>query len=217
MAEDLHPFERRGLGSAPFRFVGLRREQGNCAYCGRLIAWSCRVADADGREAVVGTDCVQRTCEGSRLSADIERELKHRKKLEAAERHEARRAICLAALRADPGFLADRPHPAAWRTDKTLRDEVLLLFRTQAGCAKAFRIIETALARSGATPSTQAAEAKSPAVPRSRPATAHRPYPSADPARSGGRADPEAPPDLAHFPGRPTGGIHSPRRRAVQA
>lgn len=149
MAEDLHPFERRGLGSAPFRFVGLRRERGNCAYCGRLIAWSCRVADAGGREAVVGSDCVQRTCEGTRLLDEVERELKHRKKLEAAERHEARRLACLAALQADPDFLADRPHPDAWRTDKTMRDEMLHLFRTQAGRNKAFGIIEAALAEQG--------------------------------------------------------------------
>lgn len=146
MVEDLHPFERRGLGSVPFRFVALRREPGGCAYCGRLIAWSCRIADAGGRESVVGTDCVQRTCDGSRLLAEMERELKYQKKLEAAERHEARRAACLAALQADPGFLADRPHPDAWRTDKTLRDAVLWLFRTRAGRTKAFKIVEAALA-----------------------------------------------------------------------
>lgn len=149
MSGAVHPFERRGLGSAPFRFVRPTRAPGVCAHCGRLIARSCTVADAGGREAVVGTDCVQRTCEGGRLLDEMERELRHARKLEAAERHEARRLACLAALRADPGFLADRPHPDAWRTDKTMRDEVLHLFRTQAGRNKAFGIIEAALAERG--------------------------------------------------------------------
>lgn len=146
MSDAVHPFERRGLGRAPFRFIALRREPGVCAHCGRLIARSCTVADAGGREAVVGTDCVRRTCEGTGLLDAVERELRHARKQEAAERHEARRVACLAVLRADAGFLADRPHPDAWRTDKTMRDEVLHLFRTQAGRNKAFGIIEATLA-----------------------------------------------------------------------
>lgn len=100
----------------------------------------------NGREFVVGTDCVRRTCEGTRLLDEVGREARHARKQQAAERHEARRVACLAILQTDPGFLADRPHPDAWRTDKTMRDQVMWLFRTQAGRNKAFGIIEAALA-----------------------------------------------------------------------
>lgn len=152
MAEDPHPFERKGLGFAPFRFVALRREAGECAFCGRLIARSCHVADAHGRGSIVGTDCVRRTCEGDELSGEMERELKHQKKQEAAARYEARHDACWAVLRADSGFLTDRPHPDAWRTDATLRDEVLRLFRgTRTTRSKAFKIVETALAERAVT------------------------------------------------------------------
>lgn len=154
MSDAAHPFERKGLGRAPFRFIALRREPGGCGYCGRLIARSCVIADVDGHEAVVGTDCVRRTCEGTRLLDEVEREVRHARKQEAAERHEARRLTCLAALQADPDFLTHCPHPNAWCIGKTLRDEVVWLFRTQAGRVKAFKIIEAALAERAAKPDT---------------------------------------------------------------
>ena len=148
--DERHPFESRGLGSAPFRFVVLRREAGGCAFCGRSIAWACVIADADGRQAVVGTDCVRRTCRGSRLADEVGRELKWYRKQAAEERHRARWEACCAALRADPSLLADEPHPQPWRRGETLRDEVIRLLRgTRAMCTEAFGIIETALTGPG--------------------------------------------------------------------
>ena len=46
----LHPFQQKGLGFAPYRFVRLIgcAESGGCSYCGRLISWSCWVADVAG-------------------------------------------------------------------------------------------------------------------------------------------------------------------------
>lgn len=146
-ANEPHPFERRGLGAAPFRFVALRREAGGCAFCGRLIAWACVIADVGGHEAIVGTDCVRRTCRGSRLADEVERELKWHKKQAAEERHRTRWEACRASLRADPSLLADEPHPQPWRRGETLRDEVMQLLRgTRAMRTKAFGIVETALA-----------------------------------------------------------------------
>ena len=145
-AGERHPFERRGLGSAPFRFVVLRREAGGCAFCGRSIAWACVIADVDGHQAVVGTDCVRRTCRGSRLADEVGRELKWHRKQAAEERHRARWEACYAALRADPSLLADEPHPQPWRRGETLRDEATRLLRgTRAMCTEAFGIVETAL------------------------------------------------------------------------
>lgn len=151
MADDTHPFERKGLGCAPFRFVKLVRESGGCAYCGRVLARSCHIADATGRQFVVGVDCVWRARKDGQLFGEMQAELRYQNKMEAAKKIEARRAVCLAVLQADPGFLADRPHPDAWRTDKTLRDETRRLVQgTVTERIRAFKIIETALAERGA-------------------------------------------------------------------
>lgn len=141
-----HPFETKGLGRSPFRFVKLRRGADTCAFCGRPIAWSCHVVDALGREAVVGSDCVRRTGPGGGLLDEVEQELKYQKKIAAVSHHEERRLACWTALEADEGFLADKPHPYAWCKHKTLRDEVMRLMRgTQAEQTKAFKTIETEL------------------------------------------------------------------------
>lgn len=152
---DPHAFERKGLGRAPFRFVKLVREPGDCAYCGRVLARCCHIADATGRRFVVGVDCVWRAHEDGRLLGAVQAELRYQNKTEAAAKIEARRLACLAALQADPGFLADRPHPDTWRTDETLRDEAWRLIRgTVAERTRAFRIIEVALAERAAKPDT---------------------------------------------------------------
>jgi len=75
----LHVFERRGLGKAPFRFVGCYEKRGPislpdgtqigsegqamgvCDYCGQGIAICCAIRSADGKEFTVGSDCVART------------------------------------------------------------------------------------------------------------------------------------------------------------
>lgn len=80
-----HPFERAGLGKAPFRFHSiveqdlcygeriLNREEyqrtgiamttkpgGSCAYCGTYIRNMFRIESADGRKFVVGCDCLKK-------------------------------------------------------------------------------------------------------------------------------------------------------------
>lgn len=65
-----HAFERAGLGLAPFRYVGMHEKvyvaytgapvqpAGTCEYCGNGIRYCCQIRSADGKEFVVGTDCV---------------------------------------------------------------------------------------------------------------------------------------------------------------
>lgn len=70
----LHPFERAGLGTAPFKCVGVRenwftpagfpeaRKPGGCCnYCGTGILYEYSIESADGKTFVVGSDCVKRT------------------------------------------------------------------------------------------------------------------------------------------------------------
>ena len=62
----------------------------------------------------------------------------------------------MAPLQADPTLLTDRPHPDAWRTDKTLRGEACRLIRgTVAERTRTFRGIEAALAERDAAPFTR--------------------------------------------------------------
>ena len=80
-----HPFEKAGLGIAPFRCVGVERKigpikstdpkfpgvtfevgapgqpMGTCDYCGTGIADCYRIKSSDGKTFVVGSDCVART------------------------------------------------------------------------------------------------------------------------------------------------------------
>lgn len=92
----VHPWEKVGLGRAPFRWLGVSHEvgpkvisheggvtfsvgapgqpMGSCAYCGQGIAEVHRIRSADGKEFTVGCDCVRRVNEpGSRVLTDAER------------------------------------------------------------------------------------------------------------------------------------------------
>lgn len=65
-----HPFERAGLGVAPFKFVGMVEKTyqachgapiqpgASCDYCGTGIRYCCQIVSADGKRFVVGCDCI---------------------------------------------------------------------------------------------------------------------------------------------------------------
>lgn len=74
MTDTAHPFTRAGLGQAPFRCKAVRtnwfsppgfpeaaKPGGSCQYCGTGILYEFVIQSADGREFVVGSDCVRRT------------------------------------------------------------------------------------------------------------------------------------------------------------
>jgi hypothetical protein len=81
-----HPFEKAGLGKAPFRYVGIDAQDlmygqailnraeyektgiavttkpgGSCAYCGNYIVNMYNVLSSDGRKFHVGSECVNKT------------------------------------------------------------------------------------------------------------------------------------------------------------
>lgn len=66
---NLHPFERAGLGKAPFKFAGwyeskfqaIPGDPSSCDFCSQGIMIVCRILSADGREFKVGQDCCRRT------------------------------------------------------------------------------------------------------------------------------------------------------------
>jgi hypothetical protein len=82
----MHPFEKSGLGKAPFRCVGFSRKigpirrievingvgvevmigapgqpMGACQHCGQGIADCFEIRSADGKTFIVGSDCVGKT------------------------------------------------------------------------------------------------------------------------------------------------------------
>lgn len=82
MTEKIHKFEEAGLGKAPFQVVGVHEERGpkvtyidgircesgapgqpvgTCDYCGTGIADCYEIRSSDGKEFVVGSDCVAKT------------------------------------------------------------------------------------------------------------------------------------------------------------
>lgn len=77
--DTLHPFEKAGLGKAPFVFRGMETKvgpihladgvtqigapgqpMGTCDYCGQGIAHCCNIRSADGKRFIVGIDCVEK-------------------------------------------------------------------------------------------------------------------------------------------------------------
>ncbi|KKM64435.1 hypothetical protein LCGC14_1501460 [marine sediment metagenome] len=100
----LHPFERAGLGEAPFRCIGveIKRYQachgapiqpgGMCEFCGESIVECCIIKGSDGRQFTVGNVCVGKTYD-AKLVSDTDRRInllrrnaRHQKEAECIER-----------------------------------------------------------------------------------------------------------------------------------
>src|SRR5262245_4254165 len=72
LAATVHPFQRAGLGLAPFRFVGLdtcihkashdapAQPGTSCDYCSTGIMYVCHIESSDGKRFKVGCDCVRK-------------------------------------------------------------------------------------------------------------------------------------------------------------
>ena len=119
----MHPFEKSGLGKAPFRFVGHERKvgpiqvgfmtigapgqpMGTCDHCGTGIADCYSVVSSDGNRFVVGSDCIEKLYGSkNRKSSDLARDPVYRafkaekNKIASARRHE-REAVKIAAGKA---------------------------------------------------------------------------------------------------------------------
>jgi hypothetical protein len=135
-----HPFETAGLGLAPFRFVGLFEKvcsgqpdangvsvgyagqpAGTCDYCGAGIRYCCQVRSADGREFVVGCDCVDRVGDAdnqlTNAVADAKKAVERKARAARNEikkaKEQARIAAAVAALETARPTLAAQPHPVA--------------------------------------------------------------------------------------------------------
>lgn len=139
----IHPFERAGLGVAPFAFVGVEKNWfcaypgdpgkpgGSCDYCGTGIAYEYWVQDATGKRFKVGSDCAGKLARTDASIACPDRvlaDIKHAAHRLAREQRWAREmvregeaAAAVKALLADEAVVASlqsRPHPHAALADR---------------------------------------------------------------------------------------------------
>jgi hypothetical protein len=169
----VHPWERAGLGKAPFFYLGVSEKRGpivieqrdgttltigsegqpmgSCAYCGLGIAECHHVRSSDGKKFTVGCDCIRRVYGDDRAPVRAKAEAASRKLRNAAAK--ARRAAKstteqaeLDALLADEGTrakLAALPGPRFG----TLLEHAEFMARKAgaAGRARALKAIRAAL------------------------------------------------------------------------
>jgi hypothetical protein len=160
----IHPFEERGLGVAPYRCVDVYEKRtntgqpgGTCDFCGNGIASCYVIVGSDGKQFIVGSDCVMRTyaacdtttpVEFRRLKAKLDREKRDAKRQAKWERLMARVAVVRAALAADADLFAHEPHPHPYHANNgaTKRDyfEWILSYGGESGRIAVCRAVETA-------------------------------------------------------------------------
>ena len=141
-----HPFERAGLGVAPFRCVGVEyrvgpirsvmdfgngpvqvevgapgQPMGSCKYCGQGIAECCIIQDVNGKRFIVGNVCVRKAAaEGT--DSPLERD---RRKMVLAAKHDRERTASDELnwrLTNDADMrmaLQGMPHPMGFKDRKT--------------------------------------------------------------------------------------------------
>jgi hypothetical protein len=132
-APAMHPFERAGLGKAPFRVVGFAVHkyqacQGapvqcgtSCDFCGQGIMNAAQVKSADGKTFKVGCDCVRRAGDATLTKRVDDLVRKHERGVRQARA--TKRKAGLAELLTDESVratLGSLPHPWQKHSDASL-------------------------------------------------------------------------------------------------
>jgi vacuolar-type H+-ATPase subunit E/Vma4 len=113
---NLHPFEKAGLGKAPFHCTGVTDAWSACQFCGTPIRYRFYIAGADGSTFYVGSDCVAKTGGHQLISGfyHVRSEfLKEQREAKRKAREEARKAQW-AAQRAAKRAAFDAAHPGLY-------------------------------------------------------------------------------------------------------
>lgn len=111
-----HVFQAAGLGLAPFKYVGLSEGAATCDYCGTPLRYRYTVRSADGREFIVGSDCILKTGDAGLVKAYRGSPEYKRKAREARERKAAKLVARWEAIMADPqaGAVLDSKELELW-------------------------------------------------------------------------------------------------------
>lgn len=132
-ATETHPWERLGLGKAPFRYVGYEFKTyqacpgapiqvgASCDACANGIKHVCWIEDAEGKRFKVGNVCVGKV--DKIMAKKVDREVKAAKKAETKKREDARIEAAKELLATDEQIREDcsnHEHPMAWLAKKGL-------------------------------------------------------------------------------------------------
>ncbi len=165
-----HPWEKAGLGIAPFRFVGSETKTyqacpgapiqvgGSCDACGNGIKHFCWIEDANGKRFKVGSVCVNKV--DRKLGKVADAAVKAADKAATAERENARIAATIEILEREElsgpilrAEIASHPHPNAWRAEQgdTRLDYFRWMFSNagHSGSMKIVRAIDKTIKRLG--------------------------------------------------------------------
>ena len=86
-----HPWERSGLGEAPYTYLGMTEHTyqscpgapiqagGTCDYCANGIRYEFAVRSSDGKTFVVGSSCISAVGREAKILSDSERDLRKHK------------------------------------------------------------------------------------------------------------------------------------------
>lgn len=168
----VHPFQARGLGLAPFRYIGEKLQNiaygravvgtladgnqitskagGTCAYCGTFIVNMYNVESADGQRFHVGSDCIEKIASADpELARVVDRAVSKARKLQTAFRNMTKIDTLHASL-AQPevrATLASKPHPRGFK-GQTLLDSVewMMQHAGTAGKLATAKVVALALA-----------------------------------------------------------------------
>jgi hypothetical protein len=169
---EIHPFQKAGLGLAPFRYIGVKHQDisygqavighiggvpittkpgGTCDACGTYIVDMYRIRSADGRESVVGCDCIKKVgykVESlPKLKADLKKAAKAKRAV-AKGKEEVRIEAARDAFQSAPAMFTDKPHPTKFRAEQgaSFRDYVewMLIHAGHSGRFSMAKLIEKA-------------------------------------------------------------------------
>lgn len=154
----IHKFEARGLGLAPYTFLGIEtmvgpitradgteigapgQPMGTCQYCSTGIKDAYFLRSADGREFYVGSSCIEKAGDKGLMKIVSQRE-RAKRQAKATERRkkDQEQALAirteLAAILEDPAIraaLSAKPHPAI-NSPKFTRLDYAEFIRDRAG------------------------------------------------------------------------------------
>jgi len=140
----IHPFEKAGLGKAPFQFVGVSEKvycayqgapeqpAGTCDFCGNGIRYCYHIRSVDNRNFVVGCECVKRTdneCLTNLSDFDMavreqKSKLNHLRRAKQVAKEEAGIKVAFDLYPSVRNDMAKHPHPQAkpggWFEGKSL-------------------------------------------------------------------------------------------------
>ena len=118
----LHPFEKAGLGKAPFHCTHVEDAPSGCQFCGTAIRYRYYINGADGSSFYVGSDCVAKTGGHQHISnfravrTELVRKQRAKKAAERAAERKAKWAAEALAKRAQ----FDAENPGLYDTLKAL-------------------------------------------------------------------------------------------------